>query len=207
MSDFPASSMSIAQAQKALQFKASYYSSVKRLHIWGEIRLKVDQLNIGGLVHDHMAREVAKSQCNVSPFAAVVVVKFLDPFFKEFHGHPCGFIVVVLKTIIWHLLPPKTPWPLCLSHIKYRPFLSACLIADECDSNAKFVWLFSWHLLQRYSSIWRSTVQVVNFMNFSAFILHTYNLNSPDWCCFSMSSEFLEIISASESESISRNSL
>ena len=127
--------------------EALNYSSIERLNIWCEIGLEVDELNTSGFIWDFMAREVIKSKSNMAHFTVKLQVNIFKPFFKELWCHLHGLVVAILKTIIQHLLLPKTPWLYHLLNEKYWLFHGTCLVTHEWDSNAKLVWFLAGHLL------------------------------------------------------------
>ena len=63
--------------------EASNNSCIKRLDVWCEIRLKVNEFDIGGFIRDHMAREVVDSERNMPPITMEVLVNLFEPFFEE----------------------------------------------------------------------------------------------------------------------------
>ena len=129
--------------------------SIERLNVGGEVGLKEYEFDVGRLICDLMTSKVIECQCNMPILAPELLVKFLDPFFEKFCSHPCCLVVTITKTILgWLLL--ETSRLLRFPDVKDRPFLSAGLVANKCDSNSEFIWFLAGHLLWCYPSIWRS---------------------------------------------------
>ena len=113
--------------------------SIERLNVGGEVGLKEYDFDVGRLVYNLMTSKVIECQCNMPILAPELLVKFLDPFFENFCSHPWCLVVAITKTILGWLFPPETSRLLRFPDVKDRPFLSAGLVANKCDSNSEFI--------------------------------------------------------------------
>ena len=57
-------------------------SGIKRLDIRGEVGLKIDELDVGGLICDLVASKIIKGQGNMSLCVLEFLVEFFNPLLK-----------------------------------------------------------------------------------------------------------------------------
>ena len=81
-----------------VRLEASDDSRIKRLNVWCEIRFEIDKLNVGGLVCDHMAREVIKGQSDMLLFTAEVLVVTISFLCLPYSDTPYFFLLEPLMS-------------------------------------------------------------------------------------------------------------